>query len=157
MDNFYYDYLTTLQNSNLEDNLEKIELFKKSASTYENLIDFLNDISLDTETVEDNVNKESYDERESIVISTVHRAKGLEWDYVFIVMFNENFFPSSRSVKNNEIEEERRLAYVAFTRAKKELNISYSNYYTRPGMQQVLNPSIFISEINTDFYDFERK
>ena len=84
-------------------------------------------------------------DNEKVTLMTVHTAKGLEYNYVFIYSFNEGVFPNERSKSENGIEEERRLAYVAITRAKKELfitsNRDYSYVLGRAG-----EPSMFVKE-----------
>jgi DNA helicase-2/ATP-dependent DNA helicase PcrA len=68
-------------------------------------------------------------------LSTIHQAKGLEFDIVFVIMLGEGLFPSERSIKGREgmLEEERRLFYVAVTRARNELYLSYPCLRSRPG------------------------
>lgn len=83
--------------------------------------DFLDDIVLDTSKENDNG-----DPANKVIISTMHRSKGLEFDYVFIPFMNLGNFPRKMSEPTEVIEEERRLFYVALTRAKKQLFISYS-------------------------------
>jgi hypothetical protein len=82
-----------------------------------------------------------------VCISTVHKAKGLEWQVVFIVNLNDNNFPSGKNPL--ELEEERRLFYVAVTRAKQHLHMSFYP------SQKSIYVSRFISEIEADYYDFE--
>ena len=84
---------------------------------------------------------------------TVHAAKGLEFRYVFIIGLEEGIFPHSRSEqgKQGDREEERRLFYVALTRAKEKLFLSYAQIRTQYGMREVKAPSSFISEIPDAF------
>lgn len=84
---------------------------------------------------------------EHVCVSTVHKAKGLEWQVVFIVNLNDNSFPSGKSPI--ELEEERRLFYVAITRAKQYLHMSFY-----PSCKSIY-VSRFISEIEDEYYDFE--
>ena len=93
---------------------------------------------------------DKYDESaDAVVLMTVHSAKGLEFPRVFLPGMEDGIFPGMQSVMagDSEIEEERRLAYVAITRAKKELYISYSNCRLLYGRTQYNPPSRFISEI----------
>ncbi len=92
---------------------------------------------------------------ESVKLMTMHNSKGLEFDYVFIYGVEEGLFPSSRSMDSNEdIEEERRLAYVAITRAREKLYITNACARTVYG-QATTNPaSRFISEIPSELIDF---
>ena len=71
--------------------------------------------------------------KEGVTISTMHRSKGLEWDVVFLLGANDGVIPSKKMIENKDLEEERRLFYVAATRAKRELYISYThNAFTVP-------------------------
>jgi DNA helicase-2/ATP-dependent DNA helicase PcrA len=86
-------------------------------------------------------------------LMTVHAAKGLEFKYVFIIGLEEGIFPHSRSEqgKQGDREEERRLFYVALTRAKEKLFLSYAQIRTQYGMREVKTPSSFINEIPDAF------
>ena len=89
---------------------------------------------------------------------TVHSVKGLEYKDVFIVGMEEGIFPHMNSLmESSEIEEERRLAYVAITRAKDNLTIINARRRTLFGREQVNPPSRFISEISTDLLDIVNK
>jgi len=99
------------------------------------LEEILNELSLQSDA--DNI------EDKSINIMTIHASKGLEFDYLFVIGLEEGFFP----LGDADIEEERRLAYVAVTRAKKELVLSYAkSRYTR-GSRDFLNKSRFLTEM----------
>jgi DNA helicase-2/ATP-dependent DNA helicase PcrA len=91
-------------------------------------------------------------EDEFVSLSTIHSAKGLEWHSVFIMHLVEGFFPSSRSIEKIEtLEEERRLMYVASTRAKQNLFITYPmNLFDREAGTTLSKPSRFISEIDSE-------
>jgi len=90
-------------------------------------------------------------DEEQLKLSTIHQAKGLEFDVVFVIMLCDGLFPSTRSIDTDEgVEEERRLFYVAVTRAKNELYLSYP--LVRAGFGQsagdaMQHPSRFLSEI----------
>ena len=87
-----------------------------------------------------------------IALMTAHSSKGLEFPYVFVVGMEENIFPSGGFMASeSEIEEERRLFYVAMTRAKKVLQISFASTRTRNGKHESNSPSRFIKEINPRF------
>ncbi|MDR0697054.1 MAG: UvrD-helicase domain-containing protein [Christensenellaceae bacterium] len=101
--------------------------------------DFLQTMTLDPET------KGSKDP-DSVTISTTHAAKGLEFRAVFIVSCDEGTFPSYRAVSNDEKEEERRIMYVAITRARERLYISYPATRYRYNETVNCSPSIFIRE-----------
>ncbi len=88
-----------------------------------------------------------------IALMTVHSAKGLEFPYVFIVGLEENVFPSSMMQTPTEIEEERRLMYVALTRAKKDVVLTYATDRLRNGKRESNPPSRFLREIDRSFLD----
>lgn len=114
------------------------------------LIDFLSTISLLTDQDEDN----SLADR--ITLMTVHAAKGLEFANVFIVGLEENLFPSQLSYGNQrELEEERRLFYVALTRAKDNCFLSYAKSRFRFGKMEFSAPSRFVSEISPEYLNYD--
>ena len=87
-----------------------------------------------------------------VTLSSVHQAKGLEWKVVFVIWMSDGMFPSSRSLESEEaIEEERRLFYVAVTRAKDELYLTYPRLRLNAGYGEMLQrPSRFLAEIPKD-------
>ena len=109
---------------------------------------FLTEAALQTDA---DTNADDSDDKVSIM--TVHASKGLEFDYVYIVGAEEELFPSPRSVSDKEIEEERRLMYVAITRAAKRCYIVYTESRLRFGRTIYPEKSRFISEINEDFIE----
>jgi len=113
------------------------------------LTDYLQDVTLltdaDTEKAEDN-NK--------VTLMTIHSAKGLEFKHVCIVGMEEELFPSHMSLNDpKNLEEERRLFYVALTRAGESLSLSYANSRYKWGLLGICNPSRFISEISEEFLE----
>lgn len=113
-----------------------------------NLEGFLEEVSLYSEADRDNSTSDR------VVLMTVHSAKGLEFENVFIVGLEDGLFPSSRSFDNNEdLEEERRLAYVAITRAKKHLYISSANSRTLFGQTHQNITSRFIKELDMNLVE----
>jgi len=145
-------YLQMWKNENtLEANsrLDNIDEFIKSLGDFSSIAEFLEYISL-IEVRDDNSTLNS------VKLMTIHSAKGLEFDIVFLPGLEEGTFPSSKSLEEaNSVEEERRLMYVAITRAKKELIISFAKNRYIFGEFQNLNPSRFISEIPISEVDFE--
>jgi DNA helicase-2/ATP-dependent DNA helicase PcrA len=104
------------------------------ADRYKKLRTFLDDLVLEPPTSPADINRK--ERGDSLVLSTVHSAKGLEWPFVFIIWAMEGYFPSARAYSNEEaIEEERRLMYVAATRAKDQLFICYPSEEARPAWQ----------------------
>lgn len=122
-------------------------------SPIRSLSDFLNQVSLlsDVEEKED-------DNSDKTLLMTIHSAKGLEFPVVFIVGAEENLFPSFMSLNSRtELEEERRLFYVALTRAEKKVYISYAQTRYRWGQITFAEPSRFIDDIDDKFIEFENE
>lgn len=140
--------------------LENLEELKTVTRTFEeregivSLEDFLLEVSLVTDVNE-------YDQDpDKVSLMTVHSVKGLEYDYVFIVGLEEGLFPHMNSLlSESELEEERRLCYVAITRAKKKLFIVNARSRMIYGQESSNVASRFISEINSDLINkqFEEK
>lgn len=112
-DGFYYTYLVSTYPKDYQKRIDDLNMLIQTSYGYTNLTQFLEDILLDGTPEEE--------EDGMVTLSTVHSAKGLEWNYVFILDCTDNNFPSRLSKTDDEIEEERRIFYVAITRAKKEL------------------------------------
>ena len=129
--------------------VENIEEFINSLDDFSDINQFLEYISL--VEVKDNKNQ-----NDAINIMTIHSAKGLEFEMVFLPGLEEGIFPSKKSCdEKNGIEEERRLMYVAITRAKKKLSISYAKTRFTFGDFQSSEPSRFIKEIPENEINFE--
>ncbi len=133
---------------NFESRLEDLEQLAVFARQFETVEDFLTQLALLT-NVEAEDDQAANRDDEQLKLSTIHQAKGLEFDVVFVIMLCDGMFPSSRSLESTEgEEEERRLLYVAITRARNELYLSYplirATGNTGDMMQQ---PSRFLSEI----------
>ena len=129
--------------------LENLEEFKTITKEFEEkygiiaLEDFLDEISLMSD------NNEYQESTAQITLMTIHAAKGLEFDYVFIIGVEEGLLPHANSIfQNDDLEEERRLCYVAITRAKQKLFITYVHYRHIFGQRINAVPSRFISEMN---------
>ena len=115
------------------------------------LEDFLQEISLMTDQDKEDDSNEEY-----ISLMTIHMAKGLEFSVVFIVGVEEDLFPSQMMISSREdLEEERRLFYVAITRAMKKLYLTYSSTRYRYGMLKDCEKSRFIKEISPAYLDFD--
>jgi len=133
---------------NFQSRLEDLEQLAVFARQFETIEDFLTQLALLT-NVEAEDDQAANRDDEQLKLSTIHQAKGLEFDVVFVIMLCEGLFPSSRSLETEEgEEEERRLMYVSITRARNELYLSYplirATGNTGDMMQQ---PSRFLSEI----------
>ena len=137
------------------ENLEEFKSITKSFEEREGLIsleDFLLEISLisDVEEYKDDPNR--------ISLMTVHSVKGLEFDHVFVVGMEEGIFPHMNSLmENSELEEERRLCYVAITRAKDDLHLVNARRRTLFGKEQINPISRFMGEINQELIESNAK
>jgi DNA helicase-2/ATP-dependent DNA helicase PcrA len=145
----YDDYLKE-NFANYRTRLEDLEQLAAFAFQFDSAEDFLTQLALLTNVeAEDDQNSKS--DEEKIRLSTIHQAKGLEFDVVFVIMLCDGLFPSARSMENDEgEEEERRLFYVAITRAKNELYLSYPLIrasFSNSGRDPMQQPSRFLSEI----------
>jgi len=132
--------------------LENLEEFKSITRSFEenygivSLEEFLLEISLVADM------NEHKDDVDVVTLMTVHSAKGLEFDYVFLIGLEEGIFPHNNSLMSeNEIEEERRLCYVAITRAKKKLWLINAGRRTLYGVDNSNPASRFIGEINEQY------
>ncbi|MBF1209970.1 MAG: UvrD-helicase domain-containing protein [Gemella morbillorum] len=139
--------------SRIENISELVSSAKQFSSMNDNLIDFISEMSLTSDADDEN-------EDDSVVLSTVHAAKGLEYRVVFIMGLEENLFPSIRDAESsederNKMEEERRLAYVAITRAKEKLFMSYANRRMQFGSIKNNKRSRFLDEVPNKLMHFE--
>ena len=152
MDAGYDDYLKE-NFANYRNRLEDLEQLAVFAYQFGSVEEFLTQLALLT-----NVEAEDGDaanrDADRIRLSTIHQAKGLEFDVVFVIMLCDGLFPSARSMESPEgKEEERRLFYVAITRAKNELYLSYPlerASFSKSGGDTMQQPSRFLSEIPRD-------
>ncbi len=146
----YVDYLRT-QYPDADERLQDLEQLALFASKYKSLHSFLSDVSLQEAFSAGAVAGENDD---AIVLSTIHQAKGLEWEAVFVPRLVEGSFPNGRAAEErNGIEEERRLFYVATTRAKTHLALSYPLVINPTGSMLLTRPSRFLDEIPANALD----
>ncbi|HWL54203.1 MAG TPA: ATP-dependent helicase [Chthoniobacteraceae bacterium] len=145
----YDDYLKT-RFPNYESRREDLNTLAHFARQYENTADFLTQLALQT-TLDDEPGAASTFDDERVTLSSVHQAKGLEWRVVFVIGLAEGMFPGARSLEDEEaIEEERRLFYVAITRAEDELYLTYPLLRLNAGYGEMnQRPSRFLGEIPT--------
>jgi len=116
------------------------------------LADFLEDVALITD-----LDKNTNNEEPRVSLMTIHLAKGLEFPHVYIVGMEEDLFPSAlSSTTRSDLEEERRLFYVALTRGMKKINLSYSKTRYRWGKLNDCEPSRFIDEIDEKYINYNR-
>jgi len=114
------------------------------------LAEFLQDVALLT-----NADNEKTEDRDKVTLMTIHSAKGLEFPYVHVVGLEENLFPSQMSLTSRaDLEEERRLFYVAITRAEKAIHLSFASSRYKWGSLIFCEPSRFIEEIDEEFLEY---
>ena len=132
-----------------------LEMFQQIAERYRTLNSFLADLTLEpaAESVADITPTDAEDEK--LILSTIHSAKGLEWNTVFVIYALDGRFPTTRAALNEDtMEEERRLMYVACTRAKEHLFIAYPiNVYDRESGLVLSKPSRFIAGMPDNLLD----
>ena len=135
--------------------MRDLEHLYTMAERYARLDDFLADLALEPpdESVADVEARDRDDER--LVLSTIHSAKGLEWQCVFVIWVVDGRFPSAYSfISEEELEEERRLFYVAVTRAKKHLYLTYPvNIYDKATGSILSKPSRFLDDVPSSMLD----
>ena len=159
--------------SGSEEEIEKLENIKELATLalkYDNLTEetgisngagisrLLEDASLASDQDSIMLNEEKKGKSNSIKLMTVHAAKGLEFKYIFITGLEDGLFPHEKRNDNKtgeDSEEERRLFYVALTRAKEKLFLSFTNFRTIFGSTQINSPSEFIADIPPDLLEKE--
>ena len=147
----YIKMWTESKDADAADRLSNIrELITGVISKYDTIADFLEQAALmmtddnDTDVIEGNM----------VSIMTIHAAKGLEFDTVFLPAWEEGIFPNDKAIGEGAIEEERRLAYVAITRARRRCIISNAMSRMIFGSRQYNSPSRFITEIDNRYLDF---
>ncbi|WP_339649976.1 3'-5' exonuclease, partial [uncultured Salegentibacter sp.] len=138
---------------NIEELLNGIKDFvegqKELADADGSLAEFLEDVALATD-----MDKDTGDD-DRVALMTIHLAKGLEFPYVYIVGLEEDLFPSGMSMNTrSELEEERRLFYVALTRAEKQAYLTYTQSRYRWGKLVDAEPSRFIEEVDEQYMDY---
>ena len=146
-------YRTMLENENETERLENIKSLVDDIKEYGNnypdstLDEYLQNIALYTDRASEEVG-------DAVNLCTIHSAKGLEFEVVFVIGLSEGVFPSERTMLEGQkgLEEERRLAYVAYTRAKSLLYLTESNSFSYV-IQSAKLPSRFITEINEDYIE----
>jgi DNA helicase-2/ATP-dependent DNA helicase PcrA len=144
----YEDYLKE-NYDNYRSRVEDLEQLASFARQFSGVEDFLSQLALLTNLEAEEEQPGERDE-EQMRLSTIHQAKGLEFDVVFVIMLCDGLFPSERSLESIDgEEEERRLMYVAITRAKNELYLSYPLIRSNPSAEgdYMQRPSRFLQEI----------
>jgi DNA helicase-2/ATP-dependent DNA helicase PcrA len=149
-----YDAYLKGNYENYEERREDIEQLSNYANNFKSAREFLSELALLTSVQSEDI-IETGEEGGTIVLSTVHRAKGLEWSRVFIIGLIDGAFPSAKSMDDlTKEEEERRVFYVALTRAKDELYLCYPIMDNRWYDGSIVKrPSLFIQELPEHTYE----
>ncbi len=151
----YYHPLMQSKYDDYQKREKDLDMFSSIAERYKTLQAFLADLALEppTESVVDLGEKDKKEEQ--ITLSTIHSAKGLEWNTVFVIWALDGKFPSMYATDDPEaLEEERRLMYVACTRAKDNLYLTYPmNVYDRESGRIFTKPSRYIEVVQPDYFE----
>ncbi|MGA2174364.1 MAG: UvrD-helicase domain-containing protein [Verrucomicrobiota bacterium] len=149
----YEDYLKE-EFANYRARLEDLEQLAAFAMQFETVQEFLTQLALLT-NIEAEDSEPARRDDEELRLSTVHQAKGLEFDVVFVIMLCDGLFPSARSLETEDgEEEERRLFYVAITRARDELHLSYPLIRSTSSAGEMMQqPSRFLAELPPELLD----
>ena len=143
----YLDQLLAMMSSYEDECDREIEEGLREESQTPTIDEWMQSVMLQTD-------QDNEDDGNKVTLMTVHSAKGLEYDYVYIVGMEEGLFPSSRSVESvADLEEERRLMYVAITRAKRAAMLSYSEMRRVWGKTENASPSRFLREIDGEWIE----
>ena len=148
IDGWYGDYLKGTY-ANYLSRLDDLKSMIGFASRYEDMQELLAQIMLlNSETSDRSVDPDA----DALRLTTVHQAKGLEFAAVFIIGLADGGFPLRRAIEAGDVEEERRLFYVAVTRARDELYLCFPKLNTKGGPAMLQTPSRFLSELSPDLY-----
>jgi DNA helicase-2/ATP-dependent DNA helicase PcrA len=152
------DYLKRFDPNDEEDQkrIENIKELKSVAAANTKLSDFLENIALVQQEYSQQEKNKKKENREGVRLMTLHGAKGLEFEVVFLAGFEEGILPHSRClIDESEIEEERRLCYVGITRARDYLFITYANKRLFFGKSSLNEPSRFLDDIPKNLIEFD--
>jgi DNA helicase-2/ATP-dependent DNA helicase PcrA len=150
IDGWYGDYVRGAYD-NYHNRLDDLNALVGFAGRYDNLSDMLAEVTL---LASESGDKGTDSREDAVRLSTVHQSKGLEFDVVFVIGLADNLFPLKRAIEMGDVEEERRLFYVAVTRAREELYLCAPKMTDRP--PSMLQPSRFIQEIDPSLYEVLR-
>jgi DNA helicase-2/ATP-dependent DNA helicase PcrA len=148
IDGWYGDYLKGAY-ANYQSRLDDLKSLIGFAGRFADMQEMLAQIMLlNAETSDRSVDPEE----DAVRLTTVHQAKGLEFAAVFIIGLADGLFPLRRAVEAGDVEEERRLFYVAVTRARDELYLCFPKVNTKGGPAMLLSPSRFLEEVSSELY-----
>lgn len=152
MDSWYGDYVRGAYN-NYPSRIDDLKGLVGFAGRFEDMQELLAQlVLLNSETTDRSVEAET----ERLRLTTVHQAKGLEFPVVFLIGLGDGLFPLRRAIEEGDVEEERRLFYVAVTRAKDELYLCYPRVAGGNGPPMGYKPSRFLQELSDSLYDVIR-
>jgi len=153
LEGIYNEYMVA-SFDNAESRKQDIEQFQMFASGFSSLLEFLEQMALLGGSEGDPKQDQRRQEDPGVTLSSVHQAKGLEWKVVFVIWLTEGMFPNKRAVEetgSEGMEEERRLFYVAVTRAEDELYLTHPEYWPKAySGDQFQSPSPFLSEFDEE-------
>jgi DNA helicase II / ATP-dependent DNA helicase PcrA len=148
IDGWYGDYLKGAY-ANYVSRLDDLKSLIGFAQRFEDMQDMLAQIMLlNSETSDRSADPDA----DALRLTTVHQAKGLEYAAVFLIGLADGMFPLRRSIESGDVEEERRLFYVAVTRARDELYLCWPKVNTKGGPAMLMTPSRFLQELSPDLY-----
>ncbi|HTB62798.1 MAG TPA: ATP-dependent helicase, partial [Opitutales bacterium] len=149
IEGWYGDYIRNIYD-NWESRREDLDSVIGFASRFQDMNELLSQlVLLNSETSDRSVDPDA----DTIRLTTIHQAKGLEFPVVFIIGVADGLLPLKRAIDSGDIEEERRLFYVAATRAKDELYVLYPRIVSQNGPPAVLEPSRFLDELDPESFD----
>jgi len=154
MEAIYDDYAKS-KFANYDQRKEDLNTLANYARGFENTQEFLDQLALLSGLETEGELRPGDQENQAVNLSSVHQAKGLEWRVVFVIWMTEGMFPSSRSLESRDaIEEERRLFYVAVTRARDELYLNWPKKRLNAGYGELAQmPSRFLKELPADLVE----
>lgn len=152
IEGWYSSYIRNLY-SNWSDRIDDLESLAGFAHRFDDMTELLSQLVLLNSEISDRGIDPNFD---ALRLTTVHQAKGLEFPIVFIIGLAEGLFPNKHAMEEDNLDEERRLFYVAITRAKDELYLSYPMINEHGGPSMRLKPSRFLDELDHEHYEILR-
>ena len=144
----FYKGVMQTQFDNPQQREDDLAYLAEFASRYRSLERFLAQLALVGSTVIQDAQQEEPQEQDALTLTTIHQAKGLEWDVVFVIGLADGRFPHARCLEPQErLEEERRLFYVAVTRCKRHLELTVPLVTLNQGNPEICRPSRFVEEL----------
>ena len=149
LDGWYSSYIREIY-PNWTDRADDLQSLVSFASRYETMEEMLAQLVL---LASESNERSPEEQRNCLRLTTIHQAKGLEFPVVFVIGLADGTFPLKRTIDEGDLEEERRLFYVAVTRAMEELYLSYPMLNNQGNQVMRLNPSRFIQEVDPSRYE----